>query len=894
MTRRRRVWIYTSAATAVAIAIGLIALPEVVRRVAISKIRAGTGRDVAIENVDLNLFTSRLAVKGFRLADRERTDPFVQFDQLNARIRLLPLLTGHVRLAELSLSAPTVRVVRTGPTQFNFSDLLSPSSTQEAPKGAGTNITVDRFALSGGAIIVEDLALNPLRTWTVEGMAVELADFSTRPLGPGGTASVAFTLAGTPISLKVSDLRLMPENAHGALSIQGFDLTLLLPYLPAGAPATLQSGRMTVSLTLGYGADAGTKVGGDLRFENLVVLRQGQTTPLVSAPLVTVAVKDFALRNRDVTVEQIQLEGNPTVFDTRLSPPPRFTLKVLKVAVEGATWPERGPARVQVTAGLPGGGAFNARGTLRMAPLGADLRIMLRGADLAPYQKYFPIAAPLSGNADADVNLVASMEGGLRATVRGKAGVGRVALGERYAPAVKVERAEVSGLDIRWPSRFAVGRVLIRKPSVIVERDQNGKLLLREMFVRTSAGQAGAAASADKPAQTTTTTPATAKPSLPKTAIEIGETVIEDGYAQFIDSTDAPPFIEELSRLAVNIKGLTNAPGKSGLLVLQGVIGATGTIDLHGEVAPLGETLFLDLEGELRDFAIPRTNPYSNRILAWIAREGQLSTKIHFRLEGDKLDAKSEIAVSRLDVVQAGQNDEVKQRIGLPLGLIVALMKDLRGEIRVTVPVSGSLSAPEFSLSEAIWTAVRDVIVNVLTAPFRLIGRLFTKDNKIEGILIDPVRFEPGSGIITPAMDRQLRSVADFLRNSPFVRLALSPVVSATDITSLKTQEVTARIQRLQREQKLADLATAAGRLFSQRFPDQAMPKSVEDIVAALREVEPTPDEMGRALANRRLEAIREALIKTAGIEANRLQPSEAAAPLGAGGEGRMEFSIVP
>ncbi len=178
---------------AVAIVIGLVALPEVVRRVAISKIRAGTGRDVAIKDVDLNLFTRRLAVKGFRLADWERTDPFVQFDQLNARIRLLPLFTGHVRIAELSLSAPTVRVVRTGRAQFNFSDLLSPSSTQEAPKGAGTNITVDRFALSGGAIIVEDLAINPPRTWGKAGMGrvalgeryapvvkVERADFDSK------------------------------------------------------------------------------------------------------------------------------------------------------------------------------------------------------------------------------------------------------------------------------------------------------------------------------------------------------------------------------------------------------------------------------------------------------------------------------------------------------------------------------------------------------------------------------------------------------------------------------------------------------------------------------------------------------------------------------------------
>jgi len=370
--------------------------------------------------------------------------------------------------------------------------------------------------------------------------------------------------------------------------------------------------------------------------------------------------------------------------------------------------------------------------------------------------------------------------------------------------------------------------------------------------------------------------------------------VIEDGYAQFIDRTDSPPFIEELSRLAVNIKGLTNAPGKHGQLSLQGVIGTTGAVELKGEVAPLGESLFVDLEGELRDFAIPTTNPYTNRLLAWTAKDGRLATKVHFRIDGDKLDVKSEIVVGRLDVVQAGEGDEARKRIGLPLGLIIALMKDIRGEIRVNVPVSGSLSAPEFSLSEAIWTAVRDVIVNVLTAPFQLIGRLFTKDDKIEGISIDPVRFEPGSGIITPAMDQQLRRVADFLRNSPFVRLALSPVVSAADITSLKTQEVTARIQRLQREQKLADLATAAGRLFRQRFPDQAMPKSVEDIVVALREVEPTPEESGRALASRRLEVTREALIKTAGIEANRLQPTEAPAPLGAGGEGRMEFSIIP
>jgi hypothetical protein len=395
-------------------------------------------------------------------------------------------------------------------------------------------------------------------------------------------------------------------------------------------------------------------------------------------------------------------------------------------------------------------------------------------------------------------------------------------------------------------------------------------------------------------AATPVSQPSATSPSSPRPAIEIGEIVLEEGYVRFIDRTGTPPYTEELSRLGVNIKGLSNAPEKRGRLLLQSVVGATGALELQGEIAPLGESLFVDLEGELRDFAIPRVNPYTNRILAWMARDGQLATKLHFRIDGDKLDAKSEIVVGRLDLVQAGEGDEVKKRIGLPLGLIVALMKDVRGEIRVSVPVSGSLSAPEFSLSEAIWTAVQNVIINILAAPFKLIGGLFTKDNKISGLKIDPIVFDPGSTVLTPAMEQQALRIADFMRNSPFVRLGLSPVISEADVASLKTQEVTARIQRFQREQQLGDLAAAAGRMFRQKFPERAIPKTVEEIVAALRETEPTPGEAAQKMGARRIEVTLERLMKSGGTEAKRLEPTGKPPDLPGSGEGRVEFEILP
>jgi hypothetical protein len=508
------------------------------------------------------------------------------------------------------------------------------------------------------------------------------------------------------------------------------------------------------------------------------------------------------------------------------------------------------------------------------------------------------------------------MDGALQATAKGRASVSRLTLGPPKTPVVSIEQANVATIDINWPGQIKIARVQVRKPSALIERNKDGTLPLRTMLAApgSEAKQTAAPARETKqkappsgdaakkqdvksapPAKKEVATLASkraSKPQPPKTAIDIGEIVVEEGFARFIDRTGEQPYTEELSRLAMSIKDLSNAPGKKGRLRLQSVIGATGAFSLQGEIAPLGETLWLDLDGELRDFAIPRVNPFMNTLLSWIARDGQLGTKVHFRLDGDKLDAKTEIVVGRLDLVQASDDDKAKDKIGLPLGLIVALMKDARGEIRINVPVSGSLSAPEFSLSEAIWAAVKNVIVNVLAAPFRAIGRLFTSGDKITGFAIDPVRFEPGSPALTEAMGEQLAKLNEFMRNSPFVRLSLSSLVSDADFGALKTQEVTAKIQAYQRAQNIKDLAPAAQRYFRQRFPKIDPPETVEGIVAALRDVEPQPEGQAQKLAARRVEVVRERL-SSAGTDAKRLEAA-AKSPASDKGEGRFEFSVVP
>src|SRR5262245_54181218 len=93
----------------------LWALPEIVRRTLEAQVPKLTGRAVSIEDIDLNLFTGRLVLKKLRLAERDPAEAFVRADRVELRVSPLSVVSGHLRLTDLTLAGTTIRNVRTGP-----------------------------------------------------------------------------------------------------------------------------------------------------------------------------------------------------------------------------------------------------------------------------------------------------------------------------------------------------------------------------------------------------------------------------------------------------------------------------------------------------------------------------------------------------------------------------------------------------------------------------------------------------------------------------------------------------------------------------------------------------------------------------------------------------------
>ena len=599
----------------------------------------------------------------------------------------------------------------------------------------------------------------------------------------------------------------------------------------------------------------------------------------VPAPAPTPAL-EFSFR------EAVFEDQSATIIDRVPTPDVRLDVAGARLVVRDFVWPSRSPARVELTSPMPTGGRVEVGGTVQLEPMRLVARAVLDAVAIDPVQPYLPIEGRVAGKVTGDV----TMKMGLDPTtlqVTGQARLQAFNLRDGDRAVVTVGRVETSGIDVDWPRRIAVGRVLFRRPSLLIERDAQGDIRLRRLVTP----RWDAVPAARAPGGTPAPAPKPPAPRPPPPAIDIGTLTFEKARARFVDQTTTPPYAEELEEVDASFTPFTTQPGRRTRFAVTGVVGG-GSFKAEGEEAE-GERRLVDLKFHLRDFVVPRANPYVDRYTGWRALRGSLDVTGTYKLDGTQLETNHDVVVRGLDVAPVNDRDEVERRIGLPFGLLVSLLKDARGEIRLSLPVSGDLGTRTFDYQDAMWSAVRNLSIRLLALPFSKIGSMFfSQDSKVQAVALAPIVFEAGTDRLGQGMDPHLQKVAEFLRGTPAVKAILEPVLIDADVQALKRAQLLARLGGAA---DLAPDANAAERMKSEyraRWPDRPVPDALDAVVAELVRAETLPPDATRTLAGGRIEAVRQTLAR-AGVDPARLPGSARRTPLvEAAGSPRVEFDL--
>ena len=300
----------------------------------------------------------------------------------------------------------------------------------------------------------------------------------------------------------------------------------------------------------------------------------------------------------------------------------------------------------------------------------------------------------------------------------------------------------------------------------------------------------------DTNAAIATTAPAAAP--LPVDLV-LGPTQLRNGRIDFSDHFVRPNYSVRLTELNGQIGALRSDSREMATISLQGRAAQTALIDISGQVNPMARPLALDIRAKATDLELAPLSPYAGKYAGYAITRGKLSMDVAYKIDADgQLAASNQVVLNQLSF---GERVESPSATQLPVLLAVALLTDRNGVIDINLPVSGSVSDPQFSLGGLIWKVVLNLLGKAFSSPFALLAGNDSND-------LSTVEFSPGTAQVAGSGLQALDKVAAALLAKPGLRLT---VTGAADPATERTALLQALLDdRLQAERSREPLQPAA------------------------------------------------------------------------------------
>ncbi|MFI5236716.1 MAG: DUF748 domain-containing protein [Ignavibacteriales bacterium] len=231
--------------------VGFLIVPIIIKSETIDYINKEYHREAEIESVSFNPFSFTLSVEGFKLYEKEKEGVFFSWKEFFINISLLPLLSKEIDLEEIRLTAPVGNIIRLSEEEFNFSDLMKESATQnsDSVKSAQDEepweIFIRKFELQRLHLLISDQAVNPPGETRIDSFSVTVTNlrfnssdtsdfYLTTNLRHGGS----FTLSG--------NFSMTPVQADLKFSLEDASLVPLAPYIAQAAYIKLEDGKVSI------------------------------------------------------------------------------------------------------------------------------------------------------------------------------------------------------------------------------------------------------------------------------------------------------------------------------------------------------------------------------------------------------------------------------------------------------------------------------------------------------------------------------------------------------------------------------------------------------------------------------------------------------------------------
>ncbi|HHQ4939414.1 TPA: DUF748 domain-containing protein [Aeromonas veronii] len=411
--------------------------------------------------------------------------------------------------------------------------------------------------------------------------------------------------------------------------------------------------------------------------------------------------------------------------------------------------------------------------------------------------------------------------------------------------------------------------IALNKPFARIEINEDGTTNLQQLLLPQPAA--------------TKSTHATAGSKAPDFRFTIDQLRTEQGNLRFADRSLSQDFVADIASLGGQSRHISNIPGQRSDLAFNGKVDRYAPVTIRGGTNLLVANPILDIAVAFHNLELTTFTPYSGTYAGYAIDKGQLSMKLHYKLEGNRLEGDNDITIKKLQLGEKIKSDQAKD---LPLGLAIALLSDANGVIQMNLKVKGDLDQPDFSIGNIFWDVLGNTLSKAITSPFSLLASLAdgTED-------LDELPFLPGDPDLTPTQQEKLVKLAQALKDRPKLSMNIRGKVNFNEerpiLQRQKLERVLAKLTGNQADLDLLEQDPALQEALAQAY-EERFGEDLEDLadrlhldeesaalraqaVILLRDQQLITAKSLRNLAMRRAQNTKEFLVDSQGIAPERL-----------------------
>ncbi|MFM1702447.1 DUF748 domain-containing protein [Aeromonas salmonicida] len=934
--RLLRYTLYLFAALLISLLVLLWQAPTLTQRHLPAWLAKHYGLNLTLGEIHVSLRHPSLAIGPSALLD-EKQQPIIAFEQL----QLVPELGQSWRqkaiiLSDATLTKPMVNLIRRanskGEVRFNLTDalasMLTPSQTPATTSSEPPLVQIAKLAAVQGQISYQDSRKKNSAGWipplTLSGLDLQLPDFSTAAKNTNHFQLTARLNKQSPLKAS-GQLDIMTGAGKGQLSLGKLALSpfapLWAPYLKVhlvkgeasaelnyqlsqgkhGLDWQLSKGKLTLSdwqLKQNKGAEfarfkqlalAGIALDGNkqsVRIDKIALKAPAVTATLDAAQQLDLTAL-LVPQPADKPSGKKPAPGNPwrwSLKETRISQgefkltesssgkPQLRELSGLNLTLGtlSSQAGQRSPLTLNATLNAQSTLGFD--GALTITPFALDGDIKQAGLPLKWAQPYLQDLLRITVRdgqlaSRTRLALTTNAEGALsKLEVTGGLDIDQLFVLDRAdnQRLLQIDRLELSGLHYDGISQqVKIGDILLRKPFARIEINEDGITNLQQLVLP----------------QAASTEPANG----PVPRITIDQVRTEQGNLRFADRSLSPEFVVDIASLSGQSRHISNIPGQRSDLAFDGKVDRYAPVTIRGNTNLLIEQPVLDVAVTFSNLELTTFTPYSSTYAGYAIDKGQLSMKLNYKLQGNRLEGDNDITIKKL---QLGEKIKSEQAKDMPLGLAIALLSDANGVIQMNLKVKGNLDQPNFSLGNIFWDVLGNTLRKAITSPFSLLASLTggTED-------LNELPFLLGEPALTPTLQIRLTKLAQALKERPKISMNIRGKVNFNEerpiLQRQKLERVLTKITGLPVDLDLleqdpilqAALAEAYEARFNEDLGDLADRLKLDEeslalrsqAVILLRDQQLITAKSLRNLAMRRAQNTKEYLVDTQGIAPERL-----------------------